>query len=376
MNIGFDLRTIAQGKQTGVEEYALNILREISKSREDDFLLFYNAFFKIGIEKDILNKDNVFLKDFNVPNKLLDLFVFFNIPKLDKLVGGADVFFSPHFLSAPVSKDAKKVVTFHDLSFLHYPEFFSFKKKYWHFTQDPKKQAKEADRIIAISESTKSDLVNFYNIPDEKISVVYSGVDESFRPIPKSDQNLERVKKKYNLPENFILYLGTIEPRKNILGIIEAFEKVREKRKVNLVIAGTFGWLFSDIIKRAENSRFKDDIVFTGFVDQADKVYLYNLAEVFVYPSFFEGFGFPPLEAMACGVPIITSNCSSLPEVVGDAGIMIDPYKPSEIAEAIDLVLESGALRSALRERGIEQSKKFSWEDAGKKTLSILESFK
>ncbi|MEK7452912.1 MAG: glycosyltransferase family 1 protein [Patescibacteria group bacterium] len=376
MNIGFDLRTIAQGRQTGVEEYTLSILREILKSKDDNFLLFYNAFSKIDLEEDILNKENVFLNDFNIPNKLLYIFLLFNIPKFDKIVGGTDVFFSPHFLSAPTTKKTKKIITFHDLSFLHYPEFFLFKKKYWHLSQHPKKQAMEADRIIAISESTKSDLVNFYNIKEEKISVIYSGVGESFKQISKNNKNLERVKNKYNLPDNFILYLGTIEPRKNILGIIEAFEAVREKRKISLVIAGSFGWLFSDIIKRVKISKFRDDIIFTNFIDQDDKVYLYNLAEIFVYPSFFEGFGFPPLEAMASGVPTITSNCSSLPEVVGNAGIMIDPYKPSEIAEAIDMVLEDNNLRNILSIRGVDQAKNFNWQKTGIETLNIIKSFK
>lgn len=374
MKIGFDLRTIAEGKRTGVEEYTLNILREIIKDEADSFYLFYNAFFKSEALQNISFPENVFLKKFDVPNKGLDLFFFLGFPKADKILGGTDVFFSPHFFSLPISKDSKKVTTFHDLSFLHYPEFFPFKKKVWHFVQNPKKQAESSDKIIAVSESTKKDLMKFYNIPKEKIEVVYSGVDHSFKKLQKDDPNLKRVREKYKLPENFIFFLGTIEPRKNIEGIIDAFEKIRETKKIKLVIAGMLGWLFSDIMKKKENSRFKDDIIFCGAVDQKDKVYLYNLASVFVYPSFFEGFGFPPLEAMASGTPVVTSNNSSLPEIVGDAGIMVDPYKTSEIADAIRMILESESLSRKLSEKGIMQAKKFSWEEAGRKTLNIIKN--
>jgi glycosyltransferase involved in cell wall biosynthesis len=372
MKIGFDIRTIAQGKHSGVEEYTLRILNELLKNKNEEFLLFYNAFLKADIPENILENNNVVLKDFNVPNKILDAFLFFGQPKLDKLVGGSDVFFSPHFLVAPVSKNCKKVTIFHDLSFLHYPEFFSLRKKYWHFTQRPKKQAIESDKIIAISESTKEDIVNFYKIPEEKIQVVYSGVNESMMPLKKDDKKLKYVKEKYSLPGEFILYLGTIEPRKNIVGIIRAFEGVREKKKIKLVLAGALGWLYKDILKEAKNSRFSDDIIFLGFVDDSDKIGLYNLALVFVYPSFFEGFGFPPLEAMACGVPVVTSNCSSLPEVVGEAALMIDPYKSSEIADAMWMFLEDEELRNIYKERGLLQAKKFTWKKAGEETLKII----
>ncbi len=372
MKIGFDIRAIAQGKHSGVQEYTLRILNELLKSKNDEFLLFYNAFLKTFVPKNILENSNTVLRDFNVPNKILDTFLFFGYPKLDKLIGEADVFFSSHFLATPVSKKCRKITTFHDLSFLHYPEFFSLRKKYWHFIQRPKKQAKESDRIIAISESTKKDLVNFYKVPESKIKVIYSGVSQSMTLLEKNDKKLKSVKEKYSLFDEFILYLGTIEPRKNIVGIIKAFEGIREKKRIKLVLAGALGWLYEDILKEIKSSKFAEDIIFLGFVDDKDKVGLYNLASVFVYPSFFEGFGFPPLEAMACGTPVVTSNCSSLPEVVGDAALMVDPYKPSEIADAIWILLEDDKLRNLYKEKGILRAKKFSWERTGKKTLDLI----
>jgi len=183
---------------------------------------------------------------------------------------------------------------------------------------------------------------------------------------------LTAVRKKYNLPDRFILYFGTIEPRKNIIGLIKAFELLKRKRPVNLVIAGAKGWLDKDIFKTANQSKQARDIFFTGFIEEVDKPYLYNLAELFVYPSFFEGFGFPPLEAMACGVPTIVSNVSSLPEVVGRGALMIDPYHIDELAWAMETVLTDNMLKEKLIEKGISQAKKFSWKKCARQTLKVL----
>ena len=274
------------------------------------------------------------------------------------------MYFNPHFFVAPLTNKCKKVITFHDLSFEHYPEFFSWRKRGWQkILMNTKQEARKADKIIAVSQSTKNDLVNLYGLDSEKIEVIYSGVGEQFRPL--------EIKKRYNLPEKFILYFGTIEPRKNLIGLIKAFESLKDKN-VKLVMAGANGWLYQDILKTAFKSKRKKDIFFTGFVQEKDKPFLYNLAQAFVYPSFFEGFGFPPLEAMACGVPTIVSINSSLPEVVGDAGLMINPKNIDELAWAIKTVLEDNNLRDRLIKRGLKQSQKFSWSECAKKTLRVL----
>jgi glycosyltransferase involved in cell wall biosynthesis len=187
---------------------------------------------------------------------------------------------------------------------------------------------------------------------------------------------MSNVIKKYHLPKNFILYFGTIEPRKNISGLIRAFELLKEKnkdfKKVYLVIAGGKGWLFKNIFAMAARSKFAKHIIFTGFVSPEDKVYLYNLADLFVYPSFFEGFGFPPLEAMACGVPTITSNTSSLPEIAQDAALMVNPYDTDELAWAMEQVLSDVALRKELARRSLAQAKLFSWDKCARETLNFL----
>ena len=385
MTIGIDIRMLARGTMTGVEEYTANLLANmLSLNTDIKFKLFYNGYKKVELNYDWLKLPNVELKQYRIPNRFLDTSLyFFNCPKIDKLLKGVDVFFSPHIFLSSVSKKCKTVTTFHDLSFEKYPEFYSTSKNYWHFSMSPKKQARKTDKIIAVSKSTKNDLVELYNINPEKIKVIYSGVSLESR-IKNQESRIFEVQKKYNLPEKYILYLGTLEPRKNIIGLIKAFELLKFKQRrpaqgglpaednYKLVIAGSKGWLYKDIFKTVENSPAKNDIIFTGFIDDEDKSILYSQAELFVYPSFYEGFGFPPLEAMACGTPVITSNFSSLPEAVGNAAIMINPYNLDELCRAMEIVLNDDELKDILIARGLEQTKKFSWQKCARETLDFI----
>jgi len=383
MTIGIDIRMLARGTRTGVEEYIVNLLENmLSLDKNIKFKLFYNGYKKVELDYDWLKLPNVELKQYRIPNRFLDTSLyFFNYPKIDKLLKGVDIFFSPHIFLSSVSKKCKTVTTFHDLSFEKYPEFYSASKNYWHFSMNPKRQACEADKMIAVSESTKDDLVKIYGINSDKIKVIYSGVSLD-SGIWNSESGILKVRKKYNLPEKYILYLGTLEPRKNIIGLIKAFEKLKtspgpslsggEFEKLKLVIAGSKGWLYKDIFKIVENSPAKNDIIFTGFIDDKDKAILYNQAELFVYPSFYEGFGFPPLEAMACGTPVITSNFSSLPEAVENAAITINPYNLDELYKAMKMVLNDDKLKNILIKKGLEQTKKFSWQKCARETLDFI----
>ncbi|MFH1461024.1 MAG: glycosyltransferase family 1 protein [Patescibacteria group bacterium] len=389
MKIGIDIRVLARGTRTGVEEYTINLLTHLLPLESKiNYSLFYNAYRKTKLNYDWLNLPNVQLKDFRIPNRVFfALARYFNQPRIDKLLEGTDVYFNPHFFVAPLTSQCKKVITFHDLSFEHYPEFFSWRKRLWQkFLMNTRREAAQADKIIAVSQSTKDDLINLYGIKSEKIKVIYSGVGEEFKPMLRpclenasfaKDANFKGtasrvgIKEKYNLPEKFILYFGTIEPRKNIIGLIKSFEILKDK-DCKLVIAGTKGWLYQGIFKIARESKRKKDIIFTGFVEPEDKPELYHLAQVFVYPSFFEGFGFPPLEAMACGLPAIVAVNSSLPEIVGQAGIMIDPTNIDELAWAMEIVLTDNDLRRRLIKKGLKQAQKFSWQKCAQKTLKIL----
>lgn len=371
MKIGLDIRVLARGIRTGVEEYTINLLKHLLKiDPKIEYHLFYNAYQKVKLNYDWLGLNNVYLKEFRIPNRLF--FVssrFFNTPKIDRLLNKVDVYFNPHFFISPLSSQCRKVITFHDLSFEHYPYFFPWRKRAWQKLMNTRQEAQQADRIIAVSQSTKDDLVRLYGIKPSKVKVVYSGVGNQFKPI---NNQSDYIKNKYHLPDKFILYFGTIEPRKNLIGLIKAFELLKKKHDTKLVIAGVKGWLYQDVFKVVNDSKQKKDIFFTGFIEDQDKPYLYNLAELFVYPSFFEGFGFPPLEAMACGVPTITSSNSSLPEIVGQAGIMIDPYNIDELAWAMESVLTNNDLRKGLIKKGIERAKKFSWQKSAQQTLDVL----
>lgn len=378
MRMAIDIRVLTSGTRTGVEEYAINLLSRLLRLGENiEFKLFYNAYKKIKLDYEWVSLPNVRLYEMRIPNRFLFVSTkFFNHPKIDKLIGGAEIFFNPHFFSAPLSRSCRKAMTFHDLSFEYHPEFFSWRKRIWQkYLMNVGQEVQGAEKIIAVSRSTKEDLMDFYKINPGRIKVIYSGVDDKFEKKELCESESEGIKKKYRLPQNFILYFGTVEPRKNIVGLISAFQLIKgriKNKELKLVIAGARGWLYQDIFKAAKNSKYSQDIIFTGFVEPADKVFLYNLASLFVYPSFFEGFGFPPLEAMACGLPVITSNTSSLPEVVGDAALMVDPYNIDELAWAMAEVLADDDLRCELIARGLARAKMFSWEKCAKETLDFL----
>ena len=408
MTIGIDIRILAKSRRTGVEDYTINLLSRLLTDKTNRYRLFYNGFRKLKSNHPWLKGRNIKVKKWRIPNRIFDLFSrIFKFPKIDKILGGVDIFLSPHFLITPLSRKTKRIMIFYDLSFLRFPEFFSFSKKMWHKFVSPRKQARKADMIIAISQSTKKDLIDFYKISPDKIKVVYPGIDGKFKIIGDKQKLLE-IARKYNLPASpagkplkFILYFGTIEPRKNILGLIRAFEEIKRGKSgkvlnvewlgfegvvkniqgklvdfsdLKLVIAGTKGWLCNEVFKTIKNSEFKNDIIFTGFINEEDKPYLYNLARVFVYPSFFEGFGLPPLEAMACGVPTIISHKSSLPEVAGNSAIMIDPQNIDELVFAIKEVLGNEELNNLLRRRGAERAKQFNWDNATKKFIDLFKN--
>lgn len=380
MRIGIDIRCLAEGKRTGVEEYTLALLRELfERDQENEYILFFNAWKKSLPDFSWFSQyPNVTLKSFHFPNKLLNLSLWYlGLPRLDLLLGGTDVFFLPNLNFAAVSKKTRLVVTAHDLSFELFPETFSFKQRLWHYLVNFRHLLRRADHIMAVSQSTKDDLVAEYQVPEGKISVVPSGIDARFRQMDRNDAELVRIKEKYQLPYKFILYLGTFEPRKNIAALIRGYEALLASgnpalEKYDLVLAGTRGWKCDDVFQAREQSLYKDRILLPGFIADEDKVALYNLASVFVYPSLYEGFGFPPLEAMACGVPVITSHSSALPEVVGAAGVMIDPYQPDELYQALQSVLNDQTLSFALTQRGIAQARQFTWGKAAEATQNIL----
>lgn len=382
MKIGIDVRCLAEGKRTGVEEYTLALLRELfERDRDNEYVLFFNAWKSSAPDFSWATKyPHVSVKAFRFPNKLLNLALwYFRWPKLDRLVGGTDIFFLPNLNFAAVSSRSRLVVTAHDLSFELFPETFSWKQRLWHYFVNFRGLIRRADRVIAVSHSTRDDLMTEYGVLGKKIRVVPSGVGEQFRPFSRNDAHLLSVKEKYRLPYRFLLYLGTFEPRKNILSIVRAYEALRKTghpaaERLFLVLAGGTGWKDTPLFEEIGKSPYKEDILFPGFIEDGDKAALYNLASVFVYPSFYEGFGFPPLEALGCGVPVITSHSSSLPEVVGEAAVLVDPYQPDELRLALEKVLSEKGFGESLRGKGLERAKAFPWHKTAEATVAVFRS--
>ena len=373
MIIGVDIRPM-NGLRTGIQEYTDQILAHlIPMAPEHTFKLFFSSLREPVPDRPWMHAPNVEIVKFRVPNNLL----FFTssvwgYPLIDQMIGGADVFFSPHFFLAPLSASCRRVTTFHDLSYLRFPEFFTWRKRWWHTIEmDPSRQAKLSDTIISVSQSTKKDLVDYYHIDPANITIVPLG-NAMACPTPGS---VLEFKKKRQLPKRFVLYLGTIEPRKNIGGLIRAFNIMKERagfEDVELVIAGKKGWQYDDVLTEIKNSPFAPAIRALGHIPDEDRGFYYAAATVFVYPSFFEGFGSPVIEAMACGTPVITSAGSSLPEVAGAAGLFIDPYNISDLAEAMRIVISDADIRERMIHQGAERARQFSWESVAERTLKIL----
>jgi glycosyltransferase involved in cell wall biosynthesis len=223
-----------------------------------------------------------------------------------------------------------------------------------------------ARRVIAVSESTKRDLVQRYGLSPAQIDVVYNGVDAAFRPLPAEKVEAFRVER--DLPDRFILFVGTLEPRKNVSGLIDAYARLSKVRPPLMIVGGK-GWLYDEVLGRVEALSLTKEVHFVGYVPAEDLSLWYNAADLFVYPSLYEGFGLPPLEAMACGTPVISSTASSLPEVVGQAGLLVDPGDAEALAAAMEQVLGDVDLQSKMSTEGLAQAGGFSWQDAAQHTV-------
>ncbi len=281
--------------------------------------------------------------------------------------GPLDIFHSTDFVLPPV-RQARTILTVHDLTFMRLPHCAEAGLRAYLSRVVPR-SIERADLVLADSQSTKNDLIELLGVPPDKIEVVYAGVESRFRPM-EGEVALQRVKRRYGLDFPFILSLGTLEPRKNFTGLIEAYALLKDKG-LKLVIAGGKGWLYEEIFARVEELGLKDKVIFPGFVADEDLPALYNLARLFVFPSLYEGFGLPPLEAMACGTPVVTSDRPSLPEVVGEAGLMVEATDSQALAKAIERALTDEDLRQEMKEKGLKQAARFTWDAAAEKLLEV-----
>jgi len=280
---------------------------------------------------------------------------------------GADLLHAPAYV-APLASPCPTVVTFHDLSFYLMPRAFNRQNRLYlqAFSQWA---ARRARRLIAVSEHTRQDLIRLLGVPPARVDVVYNGVDDCFRPEPDA-RRIERFRQEKGLPARFLLYLGTIEPRKNVPGLLRAYAEARRRGLADpLVIAGGRGWGDERIAQLLDQLDLRSSVTLTGFVASDERPLWYNAATLFAFPSYYEGFGLPVVEAMACGTPVVSSDRSCLPEVIGDAGVLVDPDDPSAWAAALVMVVRDAALRHDLAARGIERARRFTWKAAARATL-------
>lgn len=370
MYIAIDGR-FASGQRTGVGRYTLGLISSLAKLiGKNQLTLFFNDDFE-----EIENKNVNFLKTSIIPeshplNELWENLVLPMYLRRKKI----EIFHSPAFFLPVFKLRTKKIVTIPDLAVFKYPDAFPCKfSKYLQFMI--KQSVKRADRIIAVSNFVKDEIINLLRVKEEKISVIYLGIDPPF--IPPSEREAERIdnfREARGLSRGFILYAGTIEPRKNIINLIRAFSILKQEGfKHKLVLGGKKGWLYEDIFKESENSRFKEDIIFTEYIPDEELRLYYSSCDTFVYPSIYEGFGLPPLEAMSCAAPVVVSDIPVFREVLGDAPIFVDAYRPESIAEGIDKILMDTKLREEMILKGKERAKSFTWGKTAKDTLKLYE---
>lgn len=369
MKVGI-ITDFIDGVAGGIGTYTHNLINNFNRiDTTNKYYLIHYAQTNIDIYE---NNKEILIERFSLPRGAGYIWRFIQTPLKLKFTKELDLVHDPYEIGALSFKmPFKKVITIHDLTPTLFPHTFRSIMVVLHKLLFPR-TLKTADKIIADSKNTKKDLINYFNVPEEKIRVILLAADEKFKPLNK--EGIKEVKQNYNLNFSFILYVGTLEPRKNIPSLIKAFYKLKRKNiNYKLVITGKKGRKYKEIFETIDKLNLQKDVIFTGYVSDEDLPALYKAADLFVYPSLYEGFGLPPLEAMACGTPVITSNTSSLPEVVGDAGIMVNPYDVDGLADAMYEVLTNDELREDMIKKGLERAKMFSWEKCAKETLDVYE---
>jgi glycosyltransferase involved in cell wall biosynthesis len=374
MRICIDSRNLIKLSKTGgTGEYVRNLLLNLSMiDRENRYILFLNYLRSrnVAFVKEY-NKDNFHTKACRIPLQLTEYFFSRIHLPIELLVGKVDIFHGTDF-DLPGQLRGKSVITVHDLMYLHYPEVL---KKEWveHYKRNLKWSLNRADMIISVSNFVKKDIIDNFNVSRDKVRVVHNGISEKFS-LPK-ESNRDYIMKKYGIDHPYILFVGTLEPKKNLCRLVEAFGSFIKttRKRFSLVLAGGEGYL--NYKEKIENTVHRlsldNEVIFTGYIKDEDLPGLYKCSELFVFPSIFEGFGIPPLEAMASGIPVVASNAASLPEVVGDAGILVDPLNTDALSDAISSALLDSDLRNGLIQKGLERAGLFSWASTARKTLDL-----
>jgi len=369
LKIAFDAQLLLKGEKTGIGWCAENILKKMAQYSEYEyqlncFTLGYHSEQLENVEKYAQSGYQIMKCTWFHDVVYRMMWSFFSVPYSAFFGKSADITMFFNYVIPPGVK-GKKVTIIYDMAYKAYPETVRRKTRLL-LNIALKKSCKRADHIITISEFSKSEIIKYLDVPEEKISIMPCGVDLSLYHSNYSEEEIEHVKQKHNIKGTYLLYLGTLEPRKNIQRLIQAYSKLKiEIPKVpKLVLAGRKGWMYESIFETVNSLHMENDIIFTGYIEAKDAPILIKGAEIFLFPSIYEGFGMPPLEAMACGTPVLVSNESSLPEVVGDAGILVDPFSVESIREGMKLLIEDNNKREELSRKGMERAREFTWDKA------------
>jgi O-antigen biosynthesis alpha-1,3-mannosyltransferase len=363
---------------TGIGYYTAHLARQLIGLRPEFRWRFFavprrtekEINFKIGSEEF-----KAVIKPWYLPARATSLLLQAPLKPLlavENFIGESDLFHWTNFLCCS-QRRGKKILTVHDISFCLFPEYHPLKRRLLFKKLFPG-SLEQADHIITVSQNTKQDLVHHFHVPAKNITVIYLGVDPTFTPVTEPEAAPIMATHGVRFSE-YLLYIGTVEPRKNLVRLIQAYNifRANDSASLPLVLVGASGWLNQDLYKEIEKSPWKSEIKILGYVAKTDLPALYSGAVAFVYPSIYEGFGLPLLEAMACGAPVITANNSSLPEVVGDAAILVDAYNVEAIASVILQVVNDPRVREDLKQRGLARAKCFSWQFTAEQTLAVYE---
>ena len=380
MKIAFDAQPLFDGTKSGVGFHEDGLVRALLKNQTDN-TYFFEFFSLRNHEKKekILSKykrNNVYLYHCKwIPGVLYKMVsVLLPMPHRWLFPESKDITHFFNYYIPPFVK-GKTVVTIHDMAFRVFPE--TVRKKTLLFLKSViKKSIKRADHIVTVSEFSKQEMMRFYHVPSEKISVVPNGVDLK-RFHPENDKEvIEKVKEKYKVSGEYFLYLGTLEPRKNLVRLILAYAEARKENAdfPMLVLAGGKGWMYDEIFQTVERLNLQHTVNFPGYIADEDVAALLSGAKAFVFPSLYEGFGMPVIEAMACGVPVLTSNGSALKEIAEGAALLVDETSIEEMKKALLQLYQDEKLQQELVEKGMKRAKEYSWEYAGKRLITIYKS--
>lgn len=370
MKIGIDARMYGNAECTGIGTYIERMTNELFKiDQENEYVMFLRG---EGFKKFVAPNSRV--KKVEVTPRWYSYQEQFTLPfsfAKEKL----DLIHYPHF-NSPILYPKKSVCTIHDITPLFFP---GHKMNAWHRRLAHKlvfqSTIKKASQVIAVSESTKQGIIDHFGLNPNKIKVTHEGVDERFKNI-QNNGIISSVKQKFGITKPYIFFVGVWRNHKNIEGLIKAFNLLKKRHNIDhqLVLGGREDLHYTDIRKEIDKSDFKNDIITTGFIEDDELPVLYSAAEIFVVPSFIEGFGLIAIEAQKCACPVVSSNTSSLPEVLKDSAIFFDPQKPEEMAEQILKVLDNEQIRNDLIEKGNKNCERFRWRECAKQTLEIYKS--